>query len=233
MKILNKLGFYKGKSFRWAYYPPFLPYDTEALMKKKNGEKIRILFVGRMICWKNPNFVLRGVKSLLAAGYAVELTYIGNGPLLETLKNEAADVRDAVHFLGAMSPEQVRNHMEMSNILTFTSNSMEGWGAVLNEAMNAGCAVVTSASPGSAQTLLRDGENGLVYQGDSYEAFYQKLLQLVESPELTRKLGVAAYRTIADQYNAAVAAQRFCEQCKALLNEERIQDYAAGPMTRV
>jgi hypothetical protein len=37
-----------------------------------------------------------------------------------------------------MPPEEVRVHMEQSNIYLFTSDFGEGWGAVLNEAMNSG-----------------------------------------------------------------------------------------------
>ena len=36
----------------------------------------------------------------------------------------------------------------------------EGWGAVVNEAMNSGCAVVADHMIGAAPWLIRQGENG-------------------------------------------------------------------------
>ena len=47
---------------------------------------------------------------------------------------------DCVSMLGAMSPEKVRDYMEAADIFLFTSDFNEGWGAVLNEAMNSSCA---------------------------------------------------------------------------------------------
>ena len=44
--------------------------------------------------------------------------------------------------MGALKPADVRKEMERADIFLFTSDYKEGWGAVLNEAMNARCAIV-------------------------------------------------------------------------------------------
>lgn len=38
------------------------------------------------------------------------------------------DLSDCVKMLGAMSPAQVREHMERADIFLFTSDRNEGWG---------------------------------------------------------------------------------------------------------
>jgi glycosyltransferase involved in cell wall biosynthesis len=129
-----------------------------------------------------------------------------------------------------MSPEQVRKHMEEGDIFAFTSNSLEGWGAVVNEAMNAGCAIVAGSAPGAVVTMIRDGENGCVYEEESYEQFYEKFEMLVAAPDQVRRLGEAAYKTISEQYNADVAAARFCEQCRLLLRGNTVRGYDEGIM---
>ncbi len=53
-------------------------------------------------------------------------------------------------MLGAMSPDKVRAYMERADVFLFTSDFNEGWGAVLNESMNSGCAVVASHAMVSA-----------------------------------------------------------------------------------
>ncbi|MEE0929159.1 MAG: glycosyltransferase family 4 protein [Acutalibacteraceae bacterium] len=229
-KDYKSIGFYKDKSFNWAYFPPFLPQNIKDLMDKKQSNQVEILFVGRMIALKHPEFSLKATKLLIEKGYNVHLTYVGTGPLEEELKKEAALLDSAVTFLGAMPPEKVREQMEKANIFTFTSNIYEGWGAVVNEAMNAGCALVADSAPGAVQNLIESGYNGLVYGEENFEEFFEKLESLVKNPHLTRKLGENAYQTIAESYNATVAAERFYMQCDALLNKKPLHKFTAGPM---
>ena len=79
----------------------------------------------------------------------------------EKIKKEKLD--DCVHMLGSMSPEQVRLYMEQSQMFLFTSDRYEGWGAVLNEAMNSGCAVVASHIIGSAPSFVTSDCSHIVY----------------------------------------------------------------------
>ena len=48
--------------------------------------------------------------------------------------------------------------MEKSHIHLFTSNHLEGWGAVVNEAMNSGCAVVANREAGAVPYLIEHGK---------------------------------------------------------------------------
>lgn len=229
----RSIGFYKGKSFRWAYYPPFLPYDLNELERKRDKKTIQLLFVGRLIPLKHPEFALEATKTLLQKGHSVQLTYIGNGPLEQQLRDSAQPIQNKVRFLGSMPPEVVREYMAKSHILVFTSNALEGWGAVVNEAMNAGCAIVASDAPGSVKTMLEDGKNGLVYKAECYEQFYMKLEQLVNDRALISTLGAEAYRTVAEYYNAQEAAMRFYRHCDCLLNEKSVYAYSDGPMKKL
>lgn len=229
----RSIGFYKGKSFRWAYYPPFLSYDLGELAKKKESESIQLLFVGRLIPLKHPEFILTATKALLQKGYPVRLTYIGNGPMEGQLREAAEPIQNSVRFLGSMSPEDVRKHMEESQIVAFTSDAMEGWGAVVNEAMNAGCAIVASDAPGAVKTMMKDGENGFVYKADDYEQFYEKLERLVNDRALVRTLGAEAYKTVSEHYNAREAAKRFYRHCDSILNGKQIPMYIDGPMKKL
>ena len=123
--------------------------------------------------------------------------------------------------------------MEESQIVAFTSDAMEGWGAVVNEAMNSGCAIVASDAPGAVKTMMKDGENGLVYKADDYEQFYEKLERLVNDRALVRTLGAEAYKTVSEHYNAREAAKRFYRHCDSILNGKQIPMYIDGPMKRL
>ena len=229
----KSIGFYKNKCFQWAYFPTAISYDIHQLMAQKRSKTVQILFAGRLIPWKHPEYPLRAVKTLIAKGLDVHLTYVGCGELENSLRQEAEEIAESVSFLGSKSPEQVRSYMEKANIFAFTSNSLEGWGAVLNEAMNSGCAVVASNAAGVAVTLLRDEENGCIYDSENYSDFFQKIEKLVNDRERAEKLGVAAYLTITEQYNATIAAQRLHDFCLALLNGNAEHQYADGIMSKL
>ena len=158
-------GLFKGKTFKWGYFPEFLSYDEEQLIEQK--EEGSIMWCARFIDWKHPEKAVELAKRLKQAGYKFKLNMIGNGEMLEEIKDKIKDLdlEDCVYALGSMKPEEVRTYMEKSQVFIFTSDRQEGWGAVLNEAMNSGCAVVADKDIGSAPYLIKNDQNGLLYDG--------------------------------------------------------------------
>ena len=136
---------------------------------------------------------------------------------------------DCVHMLGGMRPEQVREYMERADIYLFTSDFNEGWGAVLNESMNSGCAVVASHAIGSVPFLIEDGRNGFVYKNGDIEDLDSKVVLLLNQPDLRMAIGKRAYRTIKEVWNAHVAAERFLALVMNLTNGEKATQIYNGP----
>ena len=130
-----------------------------------------------------------------------------------------------------MSPTDVRNRMEKSQIFIFTSDWNEGWGAVLNEAMNSGCAVVVSHSIGAAPYLIRHGENGYLYSSGNIEELSSLVKSLISNPLKAEDMGTNAYKTITDTWNASVAVTRFYELCSSILSGNRGVAYSDGPLS--
>jgi len=130
-----------------------------------------------------------------------------------------------------MKPEQVREHMEKSNIYLFTSDFNEGWGAVLNESMNSGCAVVASHAIGSVPFLIKNEKNGFIYKNGDIQDLYQYTKRLLDDRRLCVKLGREAYRTLAETWNAKVAAERFIQLAKGLLRDENVL-FQDGPCSK-
>ena len=229
----RKIGFFKGKSYKWGYFPQVQFEDEETLFAKKPKNTVQVLFAGRLISLKNPQYVLKAVASLIEQGENVHLKYIGCGEMLQTLQDLAEELKitDRVDFMGAMPPEKVAEEMRCANIFAFTSNSLEGWGAVVNEAMGAGCAIIASSSAGSVSTLIRNEQNGMIYENDNYQDFFKKLSLLVKNKKMAKTFGISAVRTIKEEYNAEIAAMRFLHICEMILNGEEIQPYKEGLMS--
>ena len=97
--------------------------------------------------------------------------------------------------------------MERCQIHVFTSNHLEGWGAVVNEAMNSGCAVVANVQAGAVPYLVRQKVNGIAYPAGNYEKMKEAVEYLADHPGELRKMGQAAYETIIRSWNAEHAAK--------------------------
>lgn len=97
------------------------------------------------------------------------------------------DLSDCVTLTGPVNNLQVREHMQKANIYLFTSDYNEGWGAVLNEAMNSGCAIVASHAIGSVPFLINNNQNGLIYKNDDLEDLYIKVKLIINDKNLQNK----------------------------------------------
>lgn len=228
----GRFGNYIDRCYKWGYFPQTVHYQPGELAQKKENEIPVILWAGRFLDWKHPDDAVRVACRLKEDGYRFRMEIIGNGLMEDEIAQqvEACGVSDCVKLLGSMSPEQVRCHMERANIYLFTSDRNEGWGAVLNESMNSGCAVVASHLIGSVPFLVKDGENGLIYRSGDADMLYEKVKYLLDQPERQRELGMAAYRTITEEWNVRVAALRLIRLSQCLLNGEEVSElFGEGP----
>ena len=211
----RRAGCFRGKAYRWGYFPEFRTYTREELEQHKEHPLPLILWAGRFIPEKHPEDAIQACEKLRQAGYRFRLAMAGSGPLEEELR----DLADFPVFLGFLSPEELRTRMERADIFLMTGDFREGWGAVLNEAMNSGCAVVSSHGPGAAPWLIRDGENGLLYASGDVEGLCGGIRKLLEDAPLRRDLGWRAYETVRDGWTPAIAAERLVDLCHSLLAE--------------
>lgn len=222
---------YPGKMYCWGYFPETRHYDVDELMGRKGfscagstmasqddaketkeeGKQIpRLLWAARMIDWKHPELPLETAKYLKEKGYIFHMDIIGGGefyPMVEQLWQEYG-LQDVVTLRGYQSPEEVRRYMEEADIYLFTSDRQEGWGAVANEAMNSGCALIGDHMIGAVPYLVQNGENGLIYRSGEKEQLFRLAEELVKNPEKCRKLGTKAYETIVNIWNAENAAKQ-------------------------
>ena len=147
------LGLYRDKYFKWGYFPETIEYNLDKIRKlKSQNSPIKILWVGRLIKWKHPEFAINIAKKLKDEGLNFILNIVGVGDMYTELEKKIfdLDLTDSVKLKGSMKPYEVRKIMQKSNILLITSNFYEGWGAVVNEAMNSCCVVISSHSVGSS-----------------------------------------------------------------------------------
>ena len=224
---------YPGKMLKWGYFPPFEEMDEDAIDARMDApHPVRIVWAGRFIPLKHPEYMIRLARTLKDEGADFEIHMIGDGEMLEGLKREAeSDLSKYVKFHGSLRPGEVRKIMNECHIHVMTSNQLEGWGAVINEGMNAGCIEIASNLCGATPFLVSDNENGLTYDHEICEEMEQVVLRAFRNPRGYAHLAKHAYATIRDEWNANVAAKRLIEMAEALLAGETPEFPESGPLS--
>ena len=231
---------YPDKKFVWGYFPEVKTYPSveDLFLKKKSvkealNTKVRILWAGRFLKLKHPEYAVKAAKYLKQKNIDFHLDMIGGGELEDKLKALTTQYKlsDNVTFHGFQSPKTVRDYMEKSDVFLFTSDYLEGWGAVLNESMNSACAVVAGHGIGAVPFLLKHGYNGLVYKTGSFSEFKKQVYDLCIDSELRKKLGKNAYETIVSEWNPKEAASRLYDFCIGLL-EGKLLTQKQGPLSK-
>jgi len=211
-----------GKAYKWGYFPITIKYkDIEKLIADKKPASI--LWVARFIELKHPQAAIYVAIKLKEMGFNFALNMIGEGVLINELNQmiNENELSSNVHMLGFMPPQEVRKYMEQSEIFLFTSDRNEGWGAVMNESMSSGCAVVASHLVGSVPFLIRNKENGLIYKDGDLQDLTQKVKWLLLHKNERQLIGKNAYFTMVERWNADIAAKKFIELSQAILSGEK------------
>ena len=228
----SMVGAYQRKCYKWGYFPKVTYASHEEIMAKKNNSKLAILWAGRFKKWKHPEKALIAAKYLFDNGINFRMTFIGGGEMEDYIKLLTTKYKldTYVDFTGYQTPEVVRESMKKSDIFLFTSDYQEGWGAVLNEAMNSGCAVVCSNAIGSVPYLIKDNVNGMVYKNNDINDLKNKVLLLARDSEIRKKISINAYEAICDLWSPCVAAKRLLELSEALIYDDKVfRQYIDGP----
>ena len=231
-KDFNLIGLYKDKIYKWGYFLETNHYDIEKLIEEKEkNEKIQIVWVARFIKWKHPEVVVKLAKKLKEQNYNFEIKMLGTGVLEEKIKNQINknNLQDVVTVVGQVPSDKVKDYYEKANIFIATSGSNEGWGAVVNEAMNGGCAVIANRKMGSVPFLIKHNENGLMY--GSFKELEDNVKQVIENKELRKKLSINAYKYITEQWTASTAAENIINLFESIVNKKEYK-VNEGPASR-
>lgn len=215
-KVVNA---YKNKTFKWGYFPETIEYDIDKLINRKNNnEVIEILWAGRFLDWKHPEYTIYLAEYLRDRGYKFKIKLLGNGPLENTIKEKIFKLKleSYVEMIGSVKAEKVRVYMEQANIFLFTSDQGEGWGAVANEAMNSACVVVANKKIGSVPFLIDKNVNGLVYENK--KEFLENVENVLRDKLFRENVSREAYKTITKVWNSKNAAYQILRLKEILEN---------------
>ena len=95
--------------------------------------------------------------------------------------------------------------------------------------MNSACAVVVNHAVGAAPFLINE-YNGLMYNNSSTSDFFDKVEYLLNNDDIRFNMGIKAYQSLVNEWNAKEAANRFLKVCDSLSNN-KLEFYETGPLS--
>lgn len=176
--------------------------------------------IGRFDRQKNQALLLRASAALIADGLPLQLLLVGANTLdnaddyeaeLHALADELG-IAHAVHFRPFQ--EDVRDAYAALDIFVLTSNA-ETYGMVTIEAMAAGLPVIATRSGGTPE-LVRDKQDGLLFEPDNAKDLQNALRLLLDFPELRRRFGAAGAQNAAERFSHREYVERISELIRQL-----------------
>jgi glycosyltransferase involved in cell wall biosynthesis len=185
---------------------------------------------GRIVRTKGVEFFLEAAASLSARYPSVRFLIVGGACLepqygleLEKRANEL-NLTGRIQFTGER--RDVGEIMREVDISVLPSLS-ESFSNVLLESMANGLPVIATNVGGNPE-IVEDGVNGLLVAPRNSEALHRAMVQLMEAPELARRLGAAAREKVTREYSLDRLLRRTEDLYVSLLERRGLHVYNAA-----
>lgn len=188
--------------------------DLTALPAAADRAPARLLYLGRLLDYKNVAVVIRALSGIRAVHPDVSLRIVGSGPEEERLRRLTEELQlDGIVEFVAPKLEAADALMEIAEAgVLVQPSTREGMGAVVLEAQAIGTPVVATQHPESAVSELVEGGRGvLVERWDDPVAWSDAIIALLGDAALRDGIVMAA-RESAREYDSSSAIVPRVEQ---------------------
>lgn len=231
---VHKFGCYPKKCFKWGYMTKVDSQYIQTPLKNHKSNAASLMWCSRFITWKHPELPVLLAERLKKKGYNFVIDMFGGGEKLDETKllAQKLDVLDVVKFCGNRPNEEILQEMRNHSIFLFTSDRGEGWGAVANEAMSNGCALVAGNEIGAVPFLIKDKINGCIFKSKDLDSLEEKVCFLLNNPQAMKNIQQEAIRTMREIWSPKNAAECFIKLVEYIqlgkLNQYNIYDGPAS-----
>lgn len=158
-----------------------------------------ILFASKLQTRKHCNNLIAAYESLSPAPGAEPNAYlviVGDGEERDALEAQAtATGFTTIHFSGFRNQSEMPAFLDLCDVFVLPSRH-EPWGLIVNEAMNAGRAVIVSDDVGCQPDLVTDGVEGCIFPVGDVPALADALRRVLTQPTTAREMGRKALERI-------------------------------------
>ncbi len=212
----------------------YVNYHGLDLAKLQPGERRQsgtpvILSVGRLVPKKGLGVLLHACRILRDQGIDFCCRIVGDGPERPRLEMfiRLNHLMDRVEITGYQAPSAVLESYRDAAVFVLPcvveeDGNRDGIPNVLAEAMAMELPVISTGVSGIPE-LVEKGVSGLLLEGSEPELLAQTILEVLESPQMARRLGQAARARVAEIFDS----RRKLDELAAFFREQ-LQALAAG-----
>ncbi len=152
--------------------------------------QVKLLYVGRASREKNLHILAGAFRRLVRAAENVSLIIVGDGPYLEEMKREVADL--PCYFTGHIEGSALSEAYASADIFVYPS-AADTFGHAVLEAQASGLPAIVTDQGGPRENILL-GKTGLVAVAGDEASLFDAMLRLTKDGDMRRRMGLAARR---------------------------------------
>jgi colanic acid/amylovoran biosynthesis glycosyltransferase len=187
----------------------------------KKDAKLRIGSIGRLVEKKGFDILLRAVATLACKDYPITLSIAGDGPLKDDLIDQSTQLSmsDYVELVGAIPHSEVAQWIESLDVFVLackldSNGDMDGIPVVLMEAMARGVPVISTSISGIPELVVHGVTGLLARPGDAID-LAEKIVMLLDSPDLADTLIKKAALHVSEEFGREVNVSRLISLIEA------------------
>lgn len=209
MDCMIQNGFLPKQLFWLPNSTPIQPIsEIREFVAKHHDPKERIvLFVGRASYEKGIHVLVESCRYLRSD---CKIVIITAGPLLEEIKQQAAEFGDRIEVIPGLSYEETRVYYARASVVVIPSVWLENFCLVGLEAF-ANMKPVIGSRIGGIRDWMKEGETGWFFEPGNSKDLAAKIDKAFESKERLQAMGESAYRRVQTYYNQDLYTFRLLE----------------------
>ncbi|MEO1761671.1 MAG: glycosyltransferase [Cyanobacteria bacterium J06629_18] len=168
---------------------------------------IRIATTGRLVEKKGIEYAIRAIAEVAKVYPNVEFNIIGDGELKERFLQiiQELEITDKVNLKGWRNQKEIisildETHIFIAPSVTASDGNQDAPVNTLKEAMAMGLPVIGTLHGGIPE-LVEDGISGFLVPERDEKAIAQKLIYLIEHPEIWEKMGLSGRKKVETHYD--------------------------------
>ncbi|MBE9037051.1 glycosyltransferase [aff. Roholtiella sp. LEGE 12411] len=209
----EQLTKYREMKCQRAEYLPYQGIDCEKFHPRNicynpipDDHRPILLFVGRITAEKNVSQLLDAYPLIAAKIPDVHLVIVGSGPQDEEIRERAQKFESGITMWGESHGTELLGWFARADVFVNPSVT-ENFCTTNNEALASGTPVVAALAPSTSEQVF-PGRNGFLAEPNNPSDFAQKVIAILENPDLKANLTQQARPSILE-FDWSACMQKF------------------------